>query len=59
MTTVEQDGLRLCVSTLGVGNVVPQVINIVSRDGELRSIAVREPTLDEVFLHLTGKAVRD
>lgn len=38
---------------------VPQMINLVSQESELRDIAVREPTLDEIFLRLTGTALRD
>jgi daunorubicin resistance ABC transporter ATP-binding subunit len=56
---VKQDGTHLTIATEGVHNVVPQVINIISQEGELRDIAVREPTLDEIFLHLTGTALRD
>lgn len=56
---VVQDGAHLTISVQGTSNVVPQVINIVSREGELRNIAVREPTLDEIFLRLTGRALRD
>ena len=39
--------------------MVPQIINILAREGDLRNIAVREPNLDEVFLRLTGTALRD
>ncbi|MEO7019829.1 MAG: ATP-binding cassette domain-containing protein [Ktedonobacteraceae bacterium] len=56
---VVQDGAHLTITTQGMSNVVPQVINIISREGELRNIAVREPNLDEIFLRLTGKALRD
>src|SRR6266702_2182196 len=45
--------------TLGVDHIVPQIVNIVSQDAELRDLAVREPTLDEIFLQLTGTALRD
>jgi hypothetical protein len=38
---------------------VPQVVNIVSQDAQLLDIAVRESTLDEIFLQLTGTALRD
>lgn len=56
---VAQDGVHLTITTQGTSNVVPQIINIVSREGELRNIAVREPNLDEIFLRLTGRALRD
>ena len=53
------DGTRFTVTTQGSGEVVPQIINLVTKVGELRTITVREPTLDEVFLQLTGTALRD
>jgi ABC-2 type transport system ATP-binding protein len=36
-----------------------QVIGIMAQEGEVRSIAQREPNLDEIFLRLTGSALRD
>jgi daunorubicin resistance ABC transporter ATP-binding subunit len=56
---VNQDGNSLVITTQGTFNVVPQIINIVSQEGEIRNISVREPNLDEVFLRLTGTALRD
>ncbi len=56
---VRADGTHLTVTTQGGGEVVPQIINLVTRLGELRTISVREPTLDEIFLRLTGTALRD
>ena len=56
---VRQEGRRLKVTTAGVDRIVPQIVNIVSQDAELRDIAVRESTLDEIFLQLTGTALRD
>ena len=56
---VLQDGTHLSINTQGTSNVVPQIINIISREGELRNIAVREPNLDEIFLRLTGRELRD
>jgi ABC-2 type transport system ATP-binding protein len=50
---------RLKITTQAGDNVVPQIINLVTQDGQLKGITVREPNLDEVFLHLTGKALRD
>ena len=56
---VHQEGNHLTITTDGVQGIVPRIINLVSQDGELRDLAVREPTLDEVFLRLTGTALRD
>jgi daunorubicin resistance ABC transporter ATP-binding subunit len=56
---VQQDGSHLRVIAEGVKGILPRIINLVSQDVELRDIAVREPNLDEVFLRLTGTALRD
>jgi ABC-2 type transport system ATP-binding protein len=56
---VKQEGTHLVITTQGVTNIVPQVINIVLQEGELREITVREPNLEEIFLRLTGTALRD
>ena len=56
---VLQDGVHLTVTTQGISNVVPQIINIISRESEMRNIVVREPNLDEIFLRLTGRELRD
>ncbi len=40
--------------------VLPEVIRTVNEAGlTLRTVEVREPTLETVFLHLTGRALRD
>lgn len=56
---VVQEGNRLKVTTEGVDHLVPQIINLVSQDNDLCDIAVRDPNLDEIFLRLTGTALRD
>ncbi|MBV9709358.1 MAG: ATP-binding cassette domain-containing protein [Ktedonobacteraceae bacterium] len=56
---VRQDGTHLTITTRGVSSIVPQVINIIAQEDELRDINVREPNLDEIFLRLTGTALRD
>jgi ABC-2 type transport system ATP-binding protein len=56
---VIQEGTRMQITTQAGSTVVPQIINLVTGQGELRQIAVREPNLDEIFLRLTGTALRD
>jgi ABC-type multidrug transport system ATPase subunit len=56
---VVQEGTHLQITTQAGSLVVPQIITLVTRQGELRQIAVREPNLDEIFLRLTGTALRD
>lgn len=55
----KQEQTHLTITTQGTGNVVPQIINIVSQEGDIRDIAIREPNLDEIFLQLTGTELRD
>ncbi|HEV2579251.1 MAG TPA: ATP-binding cassette domain-containing protein [Ktedonobacteraceae bacterium] len=56
---VVQVGTSMRVTTQGGNDALPQIITLVTLHGELRQIAVREPTLDEIFLRLTGTALRD
>lgn len=53
------EGHHLKVITEGVSHLVPQIIQLASRDGALLDISVREPNLDEIFLRLTGTSLRD
>jgi ABC-2 type transport system ATP-binding protein len=56
---VKQEGKHLTITTQGAYNAVPEIINIVSQENELSDITVREPNLDEIFIRLTGTALRD
>lgn len=56
---VAQEGTKLTITTASDGDATPHIINMLAREGEIRQLAVRAPTLDEVFLSLTGAALRD
>ena len=56
---VSQNETRLRIVVQGANNIAPQVINLLSQEGEIRDLAIREPHLDEIFLRLTGTALRD
>lgn len=56
---VVQEGNRLKVTTEGVAHIVPLIVNVVSSEQALCDIVLREPNLEEIFLHLTGTALRD
>jgi ABC-2 type transport system ATP-binding protein len=56
---VVQTDHRLKITTGSSEKIVPQILNLVSQCCEIRDIVMREPNLDEVFLHLTGTALRD
>ena len=55
---VQPDGV-LKVSVEGSEATAGQVVTLVVREAGLRRINQREPTLDEVFLNLTGLELRD
>ncbi|HQJ32842.1 MAG TPA: ATP-binding cassette domain-containing protein [Anaerolineaceae bacterium] len=56
--TVDESGLNLITSDAGT-NLAP-IINEISRAGaRIKSIEIIEPNLETVFLHLTGRALRD
>jgi ABC-2 type transport system ATP-binding protein len=39
---------------------VPRIVELVNdHGGKIRSITLREPTLDDVFLHFTGRSIRE
>jgi ABC-2 type transport system ATP-binding protein len=55
---LEDGGLRLYVHD--GAEALPQLLRLLDREGiELRSISLSEPTLDDVFLHHTGRSLRD
>jgi len=56
--TVREGGLDLLVTN--GRTMLPQLLQALSGDGlAIRSVEVIEPDLEAVFLHLTGKALRD
>jgi ABC-2 type transport system ATP-binding protein len=56
--TVREGGLDLLV--MDARRLLPKLLETVARDGAvIRSVEVIEPDLEAVFLHLTGKALRD
>jgi ABC-2 type transport system ATP-binding protein len=39
---------------------VPKIVQLVDANGgKIRTITLREPTLDDVFLHFTGRSIRE
>lgn len=63
--SVEVDENRITVSLSSVtdgdaGTLVPKILGeVTDNGGSILHMALREPSLDEVFLSLTGKGVRD
>ena len=52
------DGL-LRLTVTGEHAVAGAAVNLVAEEGELRTITQRDPNLDDIFLRLTGSALRD
>ncbi len=62
LPVVTESLLQSCVVrviTRGARTPLAEVVNLLSRQGEITDIANRESNLDEVFLQLTGTALRD
>ncbi|PRZ41169.1 ABC-2 type transport system ATP-binding protein [Antricoccus suffuscus] len=59
-TDVEVDGVDVRGRLRNAGTAVPGLLRDLDRAGiELVSIEVRRPTLDDVFLNLTGRSLRE
>ena len=56
---IVQEGTHLTIVTEGEGSNVARIVHYVTEDHELQDISVREPALEEIFLRLTGAALRD
>ncbi len=56
---VRQDSYNLNITASGEQAIVGEVVNVVTAETKLVTITQREPSLDEVFLGLTGTALRD
>ena len=59
ITSVTQDGPIINITVAGERSVTSQVLNLVAAESELDAITQREPNLEEIFLKLTGSALRD
>ena len=55
---VQQDAF-VTVSTAGAEKKIPEIIKLAEKaDIEIESVSLRKPTLEDVFLHYTGKTMR-
>jgi ABC-2 type transport system ATP-binding protein len=56
--SVRDEGIELLV--VGASSVLPQILTTASEAGvAVHGVEVEEPNLEAVFLHLTGRALRD
>jgi ABC-2 type transport system ATP-binding protein len=56
---VIQNGTHFKITAQGNSHIVGQIITLFSQEGGIRDLSLREPNLDEIFLFLTGAALRD
>jgi ABC-2 type transport system ATP-binding protein len=60
VTSVNQVDNSLQVHVKGASSVVPPIVTSAERNGyQLQDLSVAEPTLETVFINLTGKDLRD
>ncbi len=57
---IEIKGSRVIVKVKGAKEEVVKIIEMLLKEGvEIRSVEIKEPTLDDVFIELTGRSLRD
>jgi ABC-2 type transport system ATP-binding protein len=60
ITEVHQNDKALKITSTGDDtSTIGQIVMLVTKETALRTISQREPNLDEIFLNLTGSALRD
>ena len=60
VTEVYQNDKALKIASTGEDtSTIGQIVMLVTKETSLRTISQREPNLDEIFLNLTGSALRD
>ncbi len=60
ITKVHQNDKELKITSIGDNtSTIGQIVMLVTKETALRTIFQREPNLDEIFLNLTGSALRD
>ncbi|NMC29697.1 MAG: ABC transporter ATP-binding protein [Pelolinea sp.] len=60
VSKVDQEGEKIVLLVNDSNAVLPELFKIANQqNARIASIAIHEPNLETVFLHLTGKALRD
>jgi ABC-type multidrug transport system ATPase subunit len=60
VTEVHQNDKALKIASTGDDkSTIGQIVMLLTKETSLRTISQREPNLDEIFLNLTGSALRD
>ncbi|MGI5122113.1 ATP-binding cassette domain-containing protein [Marinactinospora thermotolerans] len=57
---IEHDGTRVVIEATGGARLVPELLRILEKENSaVVSVEVVRPTLDDVFLNLTGRSLRE
>jgi ABC-2 type transport system ATP-binding protein len=57
---VQGEGEQMLIQAVDANNALPAVLSHLAGSGvQVKQLAVEEPNLEAVFLHLTGRALRD
>ena len=59
VTGVVQHGTLLHITTDRAERLVPVIVQLLTRDGIVHSVTIRESNLNDIFLSLTGRTLRD
>ncbi len=60
MTDASASDHRIDVLATNASAILPELLSTVATSGgSITGVEVQEPNLEAVFLHLTGKALRD
>lgn len=60
VTHINGEAEQLILQTPDADTLLPQALNLIAQQGSsVRQMRVEEPNLEAVFLHLTGRALRD
>jgi ABC-2 type transport system ATP-binding protein len=60
ITEVHQNDKTLKIASTGDDtSTIGQIVTLITKETAVRTISQREPNLDEIFLNLTGSALRD
>ena len=59
-TKIKEFDSSLSLSVKNAERTLPKIMRVIDKDGiEIETVSMKKPTLDDVFLHYTGRSIRD